>query len=272
MPARLESAGITRFGVWATALHSTYITNPVCGTISQWDCEFNPEIQLLDPEIDAARTPSKINEFVQTHAAVGISTLWFARPCNEILGASITYNPDGTYAFTGGTFREMDLRNTAERDRAYSKLDYFIQRGVDGFYFDAMWCPGDSDFIQYVKDEAQQRYGKDILIIREGALAKDAHKTPQIPFIKPSGTGSYNYDASLLISFIAPNATYYGGYINTHLTSAEFDDLLNDGYQPVLGLAWDQSYITQYQSQVQRGYQNQLKSLHSSCPVPVNSL
>ena len=111
-------------------------------------------------------------------------------------------------------------------------MDYFVSRGVDGFYFDAMSCPGDEEFIKYAKNEFKSRYGKDIFIVKEGARDRDSLLWPQIPILKNPNYVSGN---SLLINYLVPQGTYYGGQFNNHLSNQEISDILSRGYQPIVG-------------------------------------
>ena len=90
-PPRMRAAGVGRYGVWHTALNSSYLTRPSCPT----HCCFNPNIDLLDPNLDAARDISILATFAAELRAAGVTPFHFARPCAEIAGANVTYDAAG---------------------------------------------------------------------------------------------------------------------------------------------------------------------------------
>jgi len=280
----MQSFGIKHFGLWTTTLHSTYLTET-----SEW-LEFNPTIDLLDPNIDAGPNPERIQEFTDSYRESDIGIFWFSRPCAQIYGADIKYNQDGTYKIIKGEpsgFNDVDLRNVNNRDKAIEQMDHFVKRGVEGFYLDAMACPGDFAFIKYAKKTFRERYGVDLFVVKEGAVDRDSLNWPQIPNIK---LPQYSYNlSSVLIDYLVPEGTYYGGRINTILTDPEFDDVLSRGYIAVLANSppiierpdlWKEDWCKQIDKSYENRYDRWLSYGNSigcaaieqnppSCPVTV---
>ncbi len=165
------------FGSWASTLHSRYLTPDGSSN------EYNPNIELIDPNIDFGRDFSLVSEYTAAHAAAGGGLFWFARPCADLEGAAIELDGDGNATFVPGTWKENDLRDPAQRDRQFARLEPFVEQGVTGFYFDAMSCPGDEEFLDYTRAEMRLRHGVEIFVAKEGARDRDALRWPQIPIL-----------------------------------------------------------------------------------------
>jgi len=225
----MQSLGIEHFGLWATALHSIYLTES-----GEW-LEFNPMIDLIDPNIDAGPNPERIQEFTDLYREHEVGVFWFSRPCAQIYGADIKYKEDGTHKIIKGQpsgGRDVDLRNVNNRDKAIEQMDHFVQRGVEGFYLDAMSCPGDFAFLHYAKKTFKERYGVDLFLIKEGAVDRDSLYWPQMPNLIRFGVEDLNR-TSILMDYLVPEGTYYAGKIGPQLEDDELDLIVSRGYQAV---------------------------------------
>jgi len=103
----MAAVGVSGFGFWATAMNSKYLTRD--GS----PCEFNPDIDLIDPAIPAGYNRSAIDMLTAAYSNAGMLPFHFARPCLEIVGASIQYgSTPGEYNVTSkGTCIPADLRD-----------------------------------------------------------------------------------------------------------------------------------------------------------------
>ncbi len=234
----LQDLEVKHYGVWKTTLHTTHLASS-CGRdgISGGSCEHSPNIDLLDPNIDAASRPELIEAFVNNFTAVDAEVFWFARPCTAVHGAGISYHDNGDsdwtegedYTITGGTYsgtRGVDLRNPSNVQMNLDMMGYFVDKGVTGFYLDQNGCPGDLEFIDTLYTEFP---GLDLFT--EGSTDRSALKSSQIPLLR----NTTNIDeSSLLMFWLIPDATYYGGIINNVLTVDQIDDIIAKGYQPIL--------------------------------------
>lgn len=214
----MSAAGVSRFGVWHTALNSSYLTTPFCPK----QCCFNPDIELIDPNLDAARNHSLVSQFTSELRRAGVTPFHFARPCAEIAGANVSYDATGGAHFTPGAFaRSIDLRDPAVAARAMARLKTFVDLGFGGFYLDAMSCPGDTAFLRAVV----QRWPS-LFLMKEGARDRDAYLWPQMPILK---LPHYPENNSLLIGELRPLASMYVGAFDNPLTEDEFDTQLAKG-------------------------------------------
>lgn len=244
----MQSLGFEYFGIWQTALNSAcLIGDKNCsrtfvqecydaGNVgSSANCEFNSNIDLIDPNIDAGRNKTKIKDFTQQYMPYNISVFWYIRPCAEIYGANISFDSQGNEVFTAGKpsgYADVDLRNVTNRDKHFNRVYELAQQGVRGFYYDATSCPGDEAFFAYVKRNLTETFGSNFFFFEEGARDREALRMPQLPLIKDP---YYSYNSSALLTFLVPDATYYGGVINEPLnfTNGEMQDVLNKGYTAV---------------------------------------
>jgi hypothetical protein len=216
-PPRMHAAGVGRYGVWHTALNSSYITRPSCPK----SCCFNPDIDLLDPNLDAARNLSIVAQFAAEVRQAGVTPFHFARPCAEITGANVTYD-GGAAKFTPGDFsRAIDLRDPAVASRAMARLAFFVDRGFGGFYLDAMSCPGDTAFLKAVVKRWPH-----VFLMKEGARDRDAYLWSQMPILK---LPHYPQNNSVLIQELRPLASMYIGAFDNPLAEDEFDAQLAKG-------------------------------------------
>ena len=112
-PQAMSAIGISGFGVWATALNSQYLTQD--GS----PCEFNPDIDILDPALPAGYNRSRIDDLAAAYSRQGMDLFHFARPCLEIVGASVQYGPSpGSFNVSSKGFcRPADLRDPATASR-----------------------------------------------------------------------------------------------------------------------------------------------------------
>jgi hypothetical protein len=120
----------------------------------------------------------------------------------------------------------MDLRpSTAtgkiEHAVQMARMQYWMDTiGVSGFYVDQAYCPGSFDLLV----AAQAKWGASMPIYKEGATDINALHFPQIPIIKhkgASGVKLYNRENSLLLNYLTPLSTYYGGQMDTFLNKTE---------------------------------------------------
>lgn len=201
----LAELGVRKFGVWRSTI--SVETLLASGELN----EFNPAIELFDPNLDVSRNASKISSLNSLYDSSDIDLFWFARPCKDIVGANISY-ASGDPIITQGVPQDVDLRDSLSRERQLARLDYFASRGVKGFYFDEMECPGTQQFIGYARDTFAQRYSfnpEDFYILKEGAIDREALLWPQAPQLKYSSGDQYTTDASLLYSYLVPDASLY---------------------------------------------------------------
>lgn len=237
----INKTELENFGIWGTMIHNSHVNlNPSCP-----DCEYNPTTNLIDPNLDIGANSSLIAGFAKRFADAGIKNLiWYQAPSWNIYGANINLHPvpadehystwtEGQdYDFVRGTFaKDIDLRDTSNRDMQYSRAAYFISKNATGVYFDAMSnAPGDEEFIEYVKQQSINDYGKTPFVLKEGGRDRDALKWPQALVLNSGDTGH-----SMLAFWLAPDASYYEGkFGGGHLTDAEIDEIIQMGYQPVL--------------------------------------
>lgn len=224
----MEEIGLENYGIWRSTIYSSYITKD--GST----LEHNPNIDLIDPNIDAGPNPEKIKDFTDKFHSRGLKVFWFARPCANIYGADIKYDSSENPIIIKGTpsgYKDVDLTKKENIEEAFRKLDFFVSRGVDGFYLDATSCKGDTEFIKYAKTEFKKKYNKDIFMIKEGARDRDSLLWPQITLIK---LPDYEETHSSLIEFLVPSGTYYAGKINQHLSDEELEKTLEKGYMPII--------------------------------------
>ena len=249
------------FGSWATTLHSRYLTPDGSSQ------EYNPNIELIDPNIDFGRDFSLVGEYAAAHAAAGGGLFWFARPCAELEGAAIGLDADGNATFVPGTWVENDLRDPVQRDRQFARLEPFVAQGVTGFYFDAMSCPGDEEFLDYTRAELRLRHGVDIFIAKEGARDRDALRWPQIPILFADRRDNPH---SQLAELLTPQATFFGGRINEVMEPEEIDQILTQGYQPIVDnslKSTDPSFLDQIRGWVCEARPNQQARSFEGCPL-----
>jgi hypothetical protein len=235
--------GIEQFGIWKTAVYSGCLIGnkdcsreiiPECGPLDNGDnCEFNANIDLIDPNLDAGPDRSKINSLASAYQGGNVDLFWFTRPCMEITGANITYGSNGAYSFVAGQphgYADLDLRNISNRDRQFARLDDLASRGVNGFYFDATGCPGDEAFLEYSRRQLETKYGKDFFLVVEGARDRVGLLFSQIPLLK---NPTYSFNSSRLSEFLVPQATYFAGAFNNPLnvTPPEIFDAIDRGDQ-----------------------------------------
>lgn len=255
----LHRLGIKRFGVWQTAINGNLIDGN----------EFNPNIALIDPNLDAGRDPLKINDFTNAYAQNNVDVLWFARPCRYIEGANVNYNTVPATIIPGTWNGYVDLNVPANRDRYFHDMKSLVDRGVKGFYLDeGDMCPGYENFVKYVKTQFKNQNNLDIFLAQEGAVDRTALLAPEIPVLK---LPNYNWNSSVLLSYLVPDATYYQGEIDSPLTDEETNDVLNKGYQIVRGLPHD---VTSYLCKtIKMSHDNQVTRWQrygqkSGCPMP----
>jgi len=216
---RLKRQGVSRLGVWQTALDSQY-------TSLNGRAEFTGRIDLMDPAIAVDNTNPMEQISDLTSGLENFELFWFSRVNFKVWGADIDYS---TGKITKGKTKWVDLRNVASLGFADEMLDKFVSRGVAGFYSDAGGGPGQDEFFALMQQRFKDRYGKNIWFLQEGARAEAALKSEQIPLIQ--GTGQH----SLLIDYLTPYSTYHGGLINNTLNSTETDYILDHRYQFVSG-------------------------------------
>lgn len=254
---QLQQSGIKRFGVWKTAINGNLIGGN----------EFDPNITLIDPNIDAGPDRSKINDFTSAFAQNNVDIFWFARPCRYIEGANIDYSVYPPI-IRGGTWNgSVDLRESATRDRYFNDMKSFVDRGVKGFYLDeGNFCPGFENFLKYIRDEFKRQNNVDLFLLQEGSIDRNSLISPQIPVIK---LPYYDWNTSILLNYLVPDATYYGGGINSSLSEAELDDILSKGYQAISGTVLTSRFChvlkTSYDNQVIKW---QRYGQRIGCPAP----
>lgn len=249
------------FGSWASTLHSRYLTPDGSSR------EYNPNIELIDPNIDFGRDFSLVSEYAASHAAAGGGLFWFARPCAELEGAAIELDDDGQATFVPGTWIENDLRDPAQRDRQFERLERFIEQGVTGFYFDDMSCPGDEEFLDYTRAELRLRHGVEIFIAKEGARDRDALRWAQIPILFADRRSNPH---SQLAALLTPSATLFGGRINQVMEPEEIDQILTQGYQPIVDnslKSTDPAFLDQIRGWVCTARPNQQARWFEGCPA-----
>ena len=87
-----------------------------------------------------------------------------------------------------------------------------------GFYLDAMSCPGDTAFLQRVRERHPG-----LFLVKEGCRDRDALQWPQIPILKLPYFPENN---SVLLTLVTPLASAYGGAIDRNLEDEEFRQVL----------------------------------------------
>ena len=169
---------------------------------------------------------SLLNDFTDEYQKAGVRLFHFARPCLEVKGANIDYHPPngGAPVITKGVKMVSDLspQGGGAAERYMARMTDLVNRGFGGFYFDAMSCVGDTQFLESV---ATRWPG--IFMAKEGCRDRDAYSWPQIPILKLPKWPANN---SLLMRELRPLATYYGGSIDEPLSDAEFSMVLDKGY------------------------------------------
>ncbi len=226
----MGSAGIGHVGVWATALDSSFMS------ISGERDEFNPVTEAIAPMIDASRDPKGVIGALDAKLkAVDSRLFWFARPCEDIENASVTYpgGAAGEPLVTKGRIISHFTNDLNASKGQYAKqmrriAHWLDDVGVSGFYFDQMDCRGALGFIQ----DVYSRW-PDVFIAREGAQDVAALYVPQIPIVKfglPTaqhrGTAQYPPENSVLLPLLAPFAEMFAGPFDVPLVPGETDDEL----------------------------------------------
>jgi len=265
-----------------TSINAIHINNTKFP--SDWEpvsTHFNPNIELIDPNIDAGFDSSKIDSLLASYNSNSIAPLWYLRACTEIDGADIVYHnngdgqwvegPAGTgdYHFVLGTpfsRNGVDLRDSRLRQLQYDRVEYFVNKGVKGFYLDATGCPGDEDFFRLIEND----FG--LINFQEGARDRNVLERAQIPIFN---SGDINHSA--LLFWLSPEGSYYRGkWGASQLNSTEIDYILSLGYQPVLAnsLRLTQPQIDALKPWVCSAYDNRLNRFNSygqsifGCNIP----
>ena len=233
----MGGSGIEHVGVWATALDSSFMT------ISGERDEFNPVTEAIAPMITESRDPvAGIGAIDAAFRAHNSRIFWFARPCEDIVGAGISY-PLGKPLVTRGTILSHtvnDLRvghGDKERANVFKRLAYWMDSlGVSGFYLDQMGCRGSFSLLQ----EVYKRWPH-VFIAREGATDVTALHAPQIPIVKVRqldakrrGMKPYNPENSLLLRLLVPDATVFAGPFDVGLLHNETLDELRKNYTAII--------------------------------------
>jgi len=237
------------FNASRTTVHSRHV--------SRVPIQINPMSKFLDYNLDAGPYPEKIAETVQNFSDAGSNFFMTARPCVNIDGAGLEYEYDQNGQWTGNvTFIEgtpvpdnddMDLRDPETRDKALAWIEDLVGLyGVKGFYFDAMGCPGDEAWLEYVRQKFIDDYQVDIFSdpntsYVEGAVDRKALHFAQIPILRsvacvddPDRKDFYPTHSSL-IDWLVPNGTYASGSFNKNLCADEKTEIAKDhGYQLVV--------------------------------------
>jgi len=242
----LQTMGITEYGIWQSTLYSGCLIGngdcsrdsiPECLALNNGDnCEFSANTELIDPNLDAGPNRTKINDFANSFAQKNVNLFWYMRPCADIYGANVTYNPDGSYSFVSGTpteYANVDLRNISNRDRQFGRIDDLASRGINGFYFDAAGCPGDEAFYEFTRQQLKAKYNKDFFLSAEGARDRVGLIVGQMPLYK---LPDYSYNSTQLITYLTPQTTFFGGAFNSPLSvnPPEVFDAVNRGAQAIV--------------------------------------
>ena len=174
---KMRSYGTNLFGVWGTALYSSWETNN--GQAN----EFNPVTEFLDPNI-AEHDDAVMSKFLGEFAATGVDVFWFQRPCSDIV--NVTRGPDGP----GGSVT-WDIQKVAvqydesaagftvtqkgdfqwihdmlgwppnQLQRNLDRMEHWINKGVRGFYFDEADCDNLGAFLSAARTHGEvQSRGK----------------------------------------------------------------------------------------------------------------
>lgn len=245
LPA-LQAYGVNYVGLWQTTLYSacligngdcTRLSVPECvATGNSANCEFSGNTEYLDPNIAEGLNRSKIANFTTQYNNAGKNIFWYMRPCADNMGINVTYNPNGSIVLhQGGTptgYSDLDLRNVTNRDRQVRRFVDLAGHGVNGFYMDATGCAGEESFYTHLRRNLTQTYGRDFFLSSEGAIDRVALIQAQMPLVK---LGSYTSESSLLLPYLVPDATYYGGLFNSQLNRTEINDIASKGYQ-IIGM------------------------------------
>ena len=103
----------------------------------------------------------------------------------------------------------------------------------------------------------------------EGARDRNALKWPQIPILSLPG---FPASHSVLMNWLTPDATYYGGIFNNVLNSSQIDEILSIGYQPIVSnslatnITNHDAFMIQWKNWSCKGYVNQLDNYNSYGP------
>lgn len=211
----------SHYGLWKTALTADYLNG----------VEFNPNPLTIDPRLDAATHPELFTDFINAYRGRGIEPFLYSVPCRYIDGARIDYDygvPERSLFVPGQMDLMVDLTNPVKRDRYIADLRTFIERGFRGLYFDVHQCPGDYDFLKYVK----KSFPTLSFLLTEGSVDRKALLAPSAPLLNTYGS-TYNHNNSLLMEWLVPDATYYAGSFNTPFSDDDLDELLQRGYQAI---------------------------------------
>ena len=139
----MHDYGIQMIGFWGLALNSRYES-------LNGENEFNPVTEFVDPNV-LEHDNSLMGEFLASWRAGGVSPFWFQRPCSDILAyqadgsvlpveVEYTAAPPGFEVTRKGNFtwiHDMDGYPAGQLQRNLDRMEHWINRGVQGFYFGA---------------------------------------------------------------------------------------------------------------------------------------
>eukprot|EP01043_Picozoa_sp_COSAG02_P035782 COSAG02_NODE_2584_length_8477_cov_16.463714_2_plen_969_part_00 len=225
----LRGFGTNLFGVWGTALFSSWETNN--GQAN----EFNPVTEFLDPNI-AEHDDAVMAKFLTEFKDAGVNVFWFQRPCSDIVnitrgpdapGGDATWDikkvaveygtgPDGFRVTQKGDFQwihDMLGWPPNQLQRNLDRMEHWINKGVRGFYFDEAECDNMEAFLAAARSK-----WPDIFTVVEGSVDRRSVLSASIPIVKENG---YYASNSILIKWLLPEGTYYSGAIDQNLNANE---------------------------------------------------
>lgn len=210
-------------GFWETAIDSTYAspTRPV--QKESW-------VHLFDPNIGFG-VDQTLEGFLSHFQAAEVETLWFTRPNFGLEGYAAESDGRGGHLFTPGRVLDLDYTYASDRDTYLSYLEPLAAAGVTAFYVDAFDAPGGAAFVHHVARELEARHGRKITMIVEGVRDVYAGISAQIPVISDADFDSPDPRFGVLVPWLTPYATLYGGRINATLSADHTEEFVMQSIQ-----------------------------------------
>lgn len=148
--AVLKAAGMDKLIVWQGQIFSTLIMS------SGKEYEFNPNSEILDPNLDQTCVPGPWTNVTNALGTVGAELGWFGRPCSHIMRTddntkSASMDCPSKKIHTGYPI-DCDLNDPDQPCTAASMatVDVLVSKGVTSLYWDSYGCEGRMRFNQAV--------------------------------------------------------------------------------------------------------------------------
>ncbi len=260
-----EQLELQNYGIWASALWPGHISDECYNDLINngnigLTCSFAANSELFDPNLDVGSDSSKLTDFANTYKEKDVNLFWYMRSCSNIYNAAVL--PDGSFV-KGQYVKVIDLRDSNLAQVQFDKFEFFADHGVKNFYIDYISCPGEEEFLKFIREELIRINGEESFLLREGVRDRVSLLWPQLNVLKLGDT-----DHSVLMFWLLPDASYYEGKIGGggFLEDSEIDDILVMGYQPIIDNALvseRSSRLPTWKDWMCKAYQNQISRYNS---------